>query len=152
MHHFKHFRHSWCRSRAMAYAATPEPLHMETRGHHRHGGSASFGVRRPLRYLSYQLDLDDSQTRKVAGILNRLKTEREQAALDQKRTVSSLADLLTGEEPLDEELRTALEPRLKSAERLQREVGNAIKEMYRVLDQDQRLRLADLLTSGSIAI
>jgi len=152
MHHFKHFCHTWKRNHTLALATTQDTIHVESRGHHRHGGGGNFGVRRPLRYLSHHLDLDDSQTRKVASVLNRLKTEQEQATLDQKRTVQALADLMIGEEPHSEELKVALTPRMESAKRMQDEVIHAYRSLHAVLDDDQRGRLADLLNSGSIAI
>ena len=56
-----------------AYEAhTTKPHKLESRWHSSHG--SSFGVRRPLRYLSHKLDLDDSQTRRLAAVLNQLKT------------------------------------------------------------------------------
>lgn len=152
MSYFRHSRYAWACAPALAYAATQFPNYCETREHRRQGGRASFGVRRPLRYLSYHLDLDDSQMRKVAAILNGLKTEREQVALDEKRTVAAIADLMTGDAPLPEELRVALAPRLDSAERLQREIERAIQALHAALDADQREQFADLLRSGTIAI
>ncbi len=127
-------------------------LAMESRGHHRHSSAANFGVRRPLRYLSYQLDLDEAQARKVASILNRLKTEQEQAALDHKRTVAAVADLIAGAEPLEQELTIALAPRKQSEDRMQQEVRSAIQALHAVLDQDQRERLADLMLAGSFTL
>src|SRR5262245_11913527 len=41
-----------------------------------------FGVRRPLRFLAYRLGLDERQVSELAIILNELKTERAQAAVD----------------------------------------------------------------------
>ncbi|MEO0813132.1 MAG: hypothetical protein AAFY60_09740, partial [Myxococcota bacterium] len=41
-----------------------------------------FGVRRPLRFMAHRLDLDDEQVGVLAAILNDLKTERAQAAVD----------------------------------------------------------------------
>lgn len=152
MHHFKHFRHAWKRSRSLAFATPQQTFHVESRGHHHHGGSPNFGVRRPLRYLSHQLDLDESQTRKVAAILNRLKTEQEQAALDNKRSTQALAQLMSGDKPLDEELKVALAPRIESAQRLQDELALAIQSFHAALDEDQCERFADLLASGSIVL
>src|SRR5213078_2700208 len=47
-------------------------------------GAAAFGVRRPLRFLAFQLGLDETQTREVARILDELKTVR---ALDRLHRV-----------------------------------------------------------------
>src|SRR5258706_12358795 len=40
---------------------------------------ASFGVRRPLRFLAWKLELDEKQTVELAKVLAELKTERAQA-------------------------------------------------------------------------
>src|SRR5664279_5847640 len=50
-------------------------------GGHGHGGdgddfgSGAFGVRRPLRFLAYKLELDERQVGELARILDELKTE-----------------------------------------------------------------------------
>src|SRR5262249_21923471 len=49
------------------------------------GGYGAFGVRRPLRFLAYKLNLSDAQVSQLARILNDLKTERAQAAVDNRR-------------------------------------------------------------------
>src|SRR5215813_4880563 len=51
-----------------------------------HGGE--FGVRRPLRFLAYKLELDEKQVGDLARILNELKTERAQGDVDGRRTVA----------------------------------------------------------------
>ena len=122
----------------------------ETRSHRSH--SSAFGVRRPLRYLRYHLDLDESQTRRVAAILNELKLEREQARVDDKRSLHALADMLTREDSGAEHFKTALEPRVTSAERMRTEVANALSEICKVLDPDQLEELADLVRSGQISL
>lgn len=152
MTYFAYTRRPWLCGPRLAFAGAWYPSYCETRAHRPNRGHASFGVRRPLRYLTYHLDLDASQTRKVAAILNRLKTEREQAALDEKRTVAAIADLMTGDAPATEQLDAALRPRLDSADRLRQEIGRAIRELYDALDPDQRERLADLLRSGTLTM
>src|SRR5262249_58146174 len=56
---------------------------------------AGFGVRRPLRFLAHRLRLDDKQVAELARILDELKTERAQAEVDRRRTLSAFADALT---------------------------------------------------------
>lgn len=125
----------------------------ETRGfggHHSRGGD--FGVRRPLRYLRYHLDLDESQSRRMAAVLNRLKLDREQAQLDEKRSVQAVAALLVEQDLQVEELKVALSQRVKSAEHLQNEVARALVEVRELLDQDQCAQFADLLATGAITL
>ena len=121
---------------------------------HRHRGrrSGSFGVRRPLRYLSYQLDLDNSQRRKIAALLDSVKVEREQAALDEKKMVSDLADLVTGPEISSETLEAALSARVRSAERLQARTAEVLREIVAALDPDQTEEFAYLLRTGAFRI
>jgi len=57
-------------------------------------GGGSFGVRRPLRFLAYKLNLSEEQVSELAKILDELKTERAQAAVDDRRTVAAFADAL----------------------------------------------------------
>src|SRR5262245_58486176 len=60
-------------------------------------GGGPFGVRRPLRLLAYRLRLEEPQIAELARILNELKTERSQAAVDHRRSSSGIADALEGE-------------------------------------------------------
>ncbi len=118
----------------------------------KHHAGRSFGVRRPLRFLAHELDLDEPQTRKMAAILNRLKTEREQAALDEKRTVAAMATLLEDGTPTLDEVREALAQRVKSAELLQDETAQALVSISTFLDEDQREQFINLLLTGSVTL
>jgi uncharacterized membrane protein len=104
-----------------------------------------------LRYLSSQLDLSENQMRRMASALNAIKNEREQSALDEKRTVAAIADLMTDGTPTLEELNAALEPRNKSAEQLHAEIARAMVQISDTLDEDQREQFASLLSSGAIS-
>src|SRR4051812_42599809 len=68
---------------------------MEASGEGDFGGGA-FGVRRPLRFLAFKLDLDEKQVGELARILGELKTERAQADVDGRRSVAALADAVQG--------------------------------------------------------
>jgi hypothetical protein len=59
-------------------------------------GRAAFRVRRPLRLLAYKLGLDAEQVRKMARILDELKTERVQAEVNERHAVAAFADALAG--------------------------------------------------------
>jgi len=65
------------------------------------GSGGSFGVRRPLRFLAWKLELDEAQVAELAKILDELKTERAQAAVDARRTVAAFADAIAGEQFAD---------------------------------------------------
>src|SRR3954471_16456667 len=89
----------------------------EAGGHDDPGGGA-FGVRRPLRFLAYKLELDEKQVGELAKILSDLKTERAQADVDGRRTVSGFADAVAGAAFDETAAKAAAELRVKSAERL----------------------------------
>jgi Spy/CpxP family protein refolding chaperone len=129
--------------------------HRQHRGRRRHG-AGSFGVRRPLRYLSYQLDLDESQRRQIAAALDSVKLEREQAELDEKKMLSELADLVDaggGENGLDTDtLKSALSARVRSSEQLQKRTAKALKQIAEVLDPDQRQEFAYLIRTGEFRV
>ena len=142
-----HCHNRWDRRYAYAQAGRSRPFY-ESRRH----GRGSFGVRRPLRYLSYHLNLDDTQMRRIATVLDRLKTEREQAKLDESRTVSDLAGLVTKDDLSIGMLKEALAPRVETAERLQLAVARAVQDIVRELDPDQREEFAYLLTSKVLVL
>jgi len=56
------------------------------------GAGGAFGVRRPLRFLAFKLNLSEDQVSELAKILDELKTERAQAAVDDRRVTAAFAD------------------------------------------------------------
>lgn len=119
---------------------------------HGGGGSSSFGVRRPLRFLIHKLDLDERQAAELAVIVDALKTERAQAAVDHRRTVSAMAELF-GREQFDEEAATAAaSARAKSAQLLAEAVTTALQRLHALLRPEQREKLAYLIRTGSLEL
>jgi len=123
----------------------------ESRWHHQ-GGARGFGVRRPLRYLTHHLELDESQVRRMATVLNSLKTEREQVELDEKRTVAAMATLLESGTPTLDEVRDVLDVRVKSAEQLKEETAKSVVAISDFLDEDQRQEFIKLLLTNSVTL
>lgn len=117
-----------------------------------HGEGGGFGVRRPLRFLAYKLELNESQVSELAAILNELKTERAQGEVDSRRTVSAFADALTGESFDDAKAGEGAALRVKSAERLRDAVLKALKRIHVMLEPDQRAKLAYLIRTGTVSI
>jgi Spy/CpxP family protein refolding chaperone len=113
-------------------------------------GGGSFGVRRPLRFLAYKLDLDEAQVSELATVLNELKTERAQAEVDQRRTTSALADAVAAESFDEAKARVAADERVKSAERVQTAVARALGRLHALLRPEQRAKLAYLLRTGAL--
>ncbi len=99
---------------------------------------AGFGVRRPLRFLAQRLSL--------------VKTERAQAEVDRRRTLSAFADALSGEVFDAAKADEAGTLRTQSAERVRQAVLTALRQIHALLNADQRLRLAYLIRTGTIAV
>lgn len=115
-------------------------------------GDLLFGVRRPLRFMAHQLELDEDQVATLARILGELKTERAQAAVDRERSVARIADALEGESFDGPAAQAALEVRVASAQRLRDAVRSALEASHAMLRPEQRRRLAYLLRSGVLSI
>ncbi|MGE5346093.1 MAG: Spy/CpxP family protein refolding chaperone [Acidithiobacillales bacterium] len=116
------------------------------------GLGAGFGVRRPLRYLAFKLDLSETQMADVAAILDELKIERAQAAIDARRATSALADAVGSGTFDDARAAEAGASRVKSAERLRDAVARALKRIHAILDEEQRKKLAYLLRTGVLTV
>jgi hypothetical protein len=137
-------------------------------GHHHHGGGdpweqarrwagggdggGEFGVRRPLRFLAYKLELDEKQVGELARILNELKTERAQAEVDGRRTTAAFADAVGGASFDDAKAGEGATLRVQTAERLKAAVVKALREIHAVLSDEQRQRLAYLIRTGVVTL
>lgn len=115
-------------------------------------GGGAFGVRRPLRYLAYKLQLEEAQVAELARILDEIKTERAQAAVDHRRAISSFADAIEGEVFDEGKANAGASLRLESADRLRGAVVRALGRLHKLLDPQQRTRLAYLIRTGTLSI
>jgi Spy/CpxP family protein refolding chaperone len=113
---------------------------------------AGFGVRRPLRYLAYKLELTDEQVTELAAILDELKTERAQAAVDQRRSTAALADAIASGSFDEAKAGEAGSARVKTAERLRDAVTRALKRIHGILNEEQRKKFAYLIRAGAISV
>ncbi|MBK8940927.1 MAG: Spy/CpxP family protein refolding chaperone [Polyangiaceae bacterium] len=109
-------------------------------------------MRRPLRFLAWKLELEEEQVAKLAVILDELKTERAQAAVDQRRSISAFADAIEGESLDETKAKEAGDLRVKSAERLREAVLAALGKLHALLDGEQRKKLSYLLRTGTLVI
>jgi Spy/CpxP family protein refolding chaperone len=116
------------------------------------GPPEGFGIRRPLRFLAHKLDLDQDQVQKLARILDELKTERAQVSVDDRRTISELADAVGGEAFDGVKAASATDRRVESAQRLRSAVLKALEQLHAILNPEQRTRLAYLMRSGVIQL
>lgn len=157
--------HGWWRARREAHEAQQCGAGF---GHH-HGGfghqhgpgmwagphfdeGGMFGVRRPLRFLAYKLELSEDQVSVLAAVLDELKTERAQAAVDQRRRVSALAEAVASAEFDEQRLASVDQEQQKSEERIRNAVAAALRKIHAALDEEQRKRLAYLLRTGALSI
>jgi len=138
------------------------------RRHHHHGhrhwrewaashhdgdlGAGAFGVRRPLRFLAYKLDLDEHQVGELARILSELKTDRAQAEVDGRRATTAFADALSGESFDAGKATAAGAIRVTAAEQLRDAVVKALGQIHALLEPSQRERLAYLIRTGTLQI
>jgi Spy/CpxP family protein refolding chaperone len=109
-------------------------------------------VRRPLRFLAWKLGLDEPQLEQLAAIINELRTERAQAAVDDRRALALLADAVAGDSFDAAKATEAARLRTESQDRLQKRVAEALSRMHQQLQPDQRNRLAYLLRTGTLAM
>jgi len=129
--------------------------HEETAHHHYSPGedfAGGFGVRRPLRFLAWKLELTEAQLARIAAVISELKTERAQAAVDDRRALTLLADAATGDAFDAAKAAEAAKLRVQSAERLQHKVTDALSAMHATLEPPQRERLAYLLRTGTLVM
>jgi LTXXQ motif family protein len=140
-----------------------EPRHGGGGGGGRHGhgggddegegfGGGPFGVRRPLRFLAYKLELDEKQVAELARVLDELKTERAQAEVDRRRSLSGFADAVGGPTFDAARAKESAALRVATAERLRDAVTAALARLHALLDNDQRERLAYLIRTGVLAL
>jgi len=160
-HHHWHSRHRggcWDFSPAHAWASgggDSEPRGAEFyfsvgRGDDELLGSTGLGVRRPLRFLTWKLDLTNDQVAVVARILERLKIERAQAEVEQRRTASALADAVSSDTFDRAAAEVAADHRASSARSVQGAVAAALGDLHAALEPDQRRRLAMLIRTRAI--
>jgi Spy/CpxP family protein refolding chaperone len=133
--------------RGFAYSAAGE----EESGHFGFGGGA-FGVRRPLRFLAYKLELEEAQVSELARILDEIKTERAQAAVDHRRALSAFAEAITGDAFDESRAGAGAKLRVDSAERLRAAVVSALSRLHALLTPEQRAKLAYLIRTGTLTI
>jgi len=160
----------WWKNGRRAHACGPgEHAHMGGHGHG-HGGppfgprfggggppddgifGGPFGVRRPLRFLAHKLDLSEEQVAELARIIDELKTERAQAEVDHRRTITAFADSLEGATFGEPRAREGGDLRVKSAEGLREAVIKALSRIHALLNDDQRKRLSYLVRTGVVTL
>lgn len=156
VHWWKHARHG---SRCGAYAGCAPGVSMERREPRAVGeelqatfGGGGFGVRRPLRFLAFKLGLDEPQVAELAKILDELKTERAQAAVDDRRAITAIAEAVSADSFDEAKAKSAASVRVKSSENLQNSVNRAMSRIHAILSPEQRAKLAYLIRTGALLV
>jgi hypothetical protein len=126
--------------------------HADTREFSADPGGGGFGVRRPLRFLAFKLGLAEPQVVELARILDELKTERAQHAVDERRRLSALAEAVGSESFADAKAEEAASLKTASTQRLEAAVVKAVRQLHGLLDSDQRERLAYLIRTGTLVL
>ena len=145
--------HHASRERGARCATSHRPYGFNLAEHHHYPGdsfSGGLGVRRPLRFLAWKLELSEAQVTELAAVLNDLKTERAQAAVDDRRAMALLAEAAQGETFERAKAEDATRLRRESTDRLQKQVLESLQRMHALLEPEQRTRLAYLLRTGTL--
>ena len=122
---------------------------VENRGQ---GWGSGFGVRRPLRFMVRELDLSPQQAESLAAILDDLKTQRAQAAVDHKKALAAISDALVRDTLDVAAIDAATKARAASAAAVEQAVAAALERTHALLSADQRRRLAYLLRTEALTI
>src|SRR5689334_24872507 len=112
-----------------ACGCAPRARHEHYAHHHYSPGddfAGGFGIRRPLRFLAWKLGLSEPQLERFAAVINELKTERAQAAVDDRRALTLLADAAIGDEFDPVKAAEAAKLRTESAQRLQQRISESL--------------------------
>ena len=116
------------------------------------GPGGGFGVRRPLRFLAHRLGLDEKQVMLLARILDEIKTERAQVAVDDRRALAEFADALSGDQFDGAKAAAAGQRRVESSQRLHTTLVRSLEQIHALLDTDQRVHLAHLIRAGILSV
>ena len=115
-------------------------------------GSGGFGVRRPIRFLAERLDLSEKQVAALARIIEQIRIEREQAAVDLRRAAGELADAFERRDFASDAAESAGRRRVHAAKSVQDVVASALRQLHEMLDEEQREELASLIRTGAIRL
>ena len=131
--------------------SSPHGYAFEMRGHGHGSSGRGMGVRRPLRFLAWKLELDEAQLGEVAKILSDLKTERAQGEVDHAKRLAALADAVSEDAFDANRAAEGAAFAVASAERMRSASVRALERLHGLLEPDQRKTLAYLIRTGAIA-
>ena len=109
-----------------------------------------FGVRRPLRFLAHKLGLEESQVATLASVIDDLKTERAQSAVDDRRVQTLFTAAFAAEEFDKAKAEEARRMREASHARVQEAVIDALERTHAILTAEQRELFTYLIRAGAL--
>ena len=89
---------------------------------------------------------------KLAAILDELKTERAQGAVDDRRTLTAFAEAVSGATFDEAKAKSGASLRAKSAANVQDAVVRALGRIHALLDPEQRTKLGYLIRTGGLTM
>jgi hypothetical protein len=98
------------------------------------------------------LNLTEAQIRDVVDVLDKLKTDYNQAQLDRDRSTSEIAAVFSGAEFDSTRASAALSMRTRATDALNQELLAAMQRIFALLNEDQRRDFAYLLRSGAFVL
>ena len=121
-------------------------------GHGHDEFEGGFGVRRPLRFLAHRLELNDTQVAALARILDELKTERAQAAVDGRRTLARVRRRRRRRQRSTRQRPGRRRPPGEERRTAPRRGHDGTAEIHAILTPDQRGRLAYMIRTGALSV
>ena len=88
----------------------------------------------------------------LARIVERIRIEREQAAVDLRRAAGQFADALEASDFTLDAAESAGQRRVDAAKSVQEVVSRSLQQLHELLDEDQRDELASLIRTGAIRL
>ena len=106
----------------------------------------------PLRFLAHKLGLDEKQFTELARILDEIKTERAQSAVDDRRTLTDFADAMAAD-PFDSAKAAAgATRRAESTARVNAVLAKSLQQIHNLLNPDQRARFSHMIRTGMLSL
>lgn len=111
-----------------------------------------FSIKRPLRFLSRKLELDDVQVRALADALSDFKLERDLADVERRRAKKVLANALKSDTFDRAAAEAAVGDQVEAHRRLREAYVDALERVHEALEPSQREELAYLFGSLDIEV
>jgi len=112
--------------------------------------SAGHGIFMP--FIFSIVNLDDKQVPALGRIVEKIRVEREQAAVDLRRAGGEYADALESHGYQDDPVVVATRRRVVAATSVQEVVTRSLRELHDLLDAEQRAEFPSLIRTGAVKL